>query len=215
MSYFPIVLLESMRNLEFYSYSKLKLRNRISSFAFSSSPGTMHRVPPPVADTLSFPSDRSLLLPKFESYKLSLPTASSPSTSYSLPTPFETKPLGDGVRLGFSEVQSRAKHNHLAVGKAGELVWIEKDGKVKGVKLDTKVSVISALSVDYKLTVVCVDRETDLLRYPSTSSLHPLFSFFLRNFTSLRVPNRSRFIPHSMDHFRRGLLASPRRNRFI
>ncbi|GAA5904787.1 uncharacterized protein JCM6883_003903 [Sporobolomyces salmoneus] len=104
----------------------------------------MHRVPPPLGDTLSFPSNRSLLQPKFESYKLALPSSSvSRSTSYPLPTPFETRALDDGVRLSFAEVQSRAKHNHLARGKGGELVWIEKGGKVRAAKVDGKTASLS------------------------------------------------------------------------
>ncbi|GAA5882742.1 hypothetical protein JCM16303_006573 [Sporobolomyces ruberrimus] len=107
----------------------------------------MNRVPPPVADTLSFTPERSLLQPKFESYKLALPTSSSPTQSYPLPTPFATRPLSDGARLSFAETQARARHNHLGHGERGELIWVERDGKVKAARLDRTTAVPSFFDV--------------------------------------------------------------------
>ncbi|GAA6012968.1 hypothetical protein JCM11491_000924 [Sporobolomyces phaffii] len=106
----------------------------------------MHRVPPPIADTLSFPADRALLQPKFESYKLSL-AARSTSTCTPLPTRFCTAPLGDSVRLSFAEVQARAKHNHLALGTEGDLLWVGTDGNVKAARVDPRTAVPSFYDV--------------------------------------------------------------------
>lgn len=100
----------------------------------------------PLADTLSFPTDRTLLHPKFESYKLSLPSIGS--SSFPLPSsPFKYQPLLNDdaqVRLSFSQVQSRARHNHLVTSSNGELVWIERDLKITAVRFDNKVSVLNS-----------------------------------------------------------------------
>ncbi|GAA5960952.1 hypothetical protein JCM21900_000073 [Sporobolomyces salmonicolor] len=100
----------------------------------------MHRVPPP-ADTLSFTPVRSLLNPKFESYKLASPSRPDAVVSHPLPTPFGTKPLPEHARLSFHEVQDRAKHNHLSTGRSGELVWVDAEGVVMAVQLDKTTAI--------------------------------------------------------------------------
>ncbi|GAA5928800.1 hypothetical protein JCM1841_003574 [Sporobolomyces salmonicolor] len=100
----------------------------------------MHRVPPP-ADTLSFTPVRSLLNPKFESYKLASPSRPDAVVSHPLPTPFGTKPLSEHARLSFHEVQDRAKHNHLSTGRSAELVWVDAEGVVMAVQLDKTTAV--------------------------------------------------------------------------
>ncbi|GAA5941672.1 uncharacterized protein JCM15063_002636 [Sporobolomyces koalae] len=100
----------------------------------------MHRGPPPSPDKLSFTPTRSLLQPKFESYKLELPSGSSPSRSYKLDTPFQTQSLPNSVLLGPTQAQHRAKHNHLSLGIEGEIVWIESNGSVKAARIDPKTA---------------------------------------------------------------------------
>ncbi|GAA5962184.1 hypothetical protein JCM3765_003890 [Sporobolomyces pararoseus] len=98
-----------------------------------------------VADTLSFPTDRTLLNPKFESYKLSLPTSTT-STSFPLPNRFEsTTSTSDDDNFSswsFSQIQDRARHNHLVTTRnAGELVWIERDLNIKAVRFDKHTAI--------------------------------------------------------------------------
>lgn len=156
----------------------------------------MNRVPPPVADTLSFTPERSLLQPKFESYKLALPTSSSHTQSYPLPTPFATRPLSDGARLSFAETQARARHNHLGHGERGELIWVERDGKVKAARLDRTVCRRPTLLSDVHRAADWQSETTDsgafiLRRLPTPL---PLFDRRSRPRTCVSRSNRSHLL---------------------
>ncbi|GAA5915814.1 hypothetical protein JCM6882_006108 [Rhodosporidiobolus microsporus] len=99
----------------------------------------------PAADTLSFTPTHTLLNPRFESYKLSAPSPSLSSDlvsrSFALPTPFETPHLPEHARLSYSEVSARARHNHLAAGRKGEVLWVDgKEGEVWAVEVDKKTA---------------------------------------------------------------------------
>lgn len=92
---------------------------------------------PPVADNLSFPCDRALLNPKFESYKLEIPSDVNVSTIYKLPgSGKKLRTLPDHTRLSYAEVQARVRHNHLSSGLNGEVVYIDGELAVIAVTLD-------------------------------------------------------------------------------
>ncbi|BGP39452.1 hypothetical protein JCM10449v2_003402 [Rhodotorula kratochvilovae] len=92
----------------------------------------MARVPPP-GDRLSFQANHALLNPHFESYKLAPPP--HPPSSFPLPARFRTPTLPDHARLSYTEVAARARHNHLAAGHAGELVYVDADGQVTALSI--------------------------------------------------------------------------------
>ena len=76
-------------------------------------------------------TDRSLLNPKFEGYKLDPVSESDCVYKYRLPSPGVTQSTVSPARqLSFPEVQSRIRHNHLATGYDGRLAYIDKDGGV-------------------------------------------------------------------------------------
>ncbi|GJN89422.1 hypothetical protein Rhopal_002402-T1 [Rhodotorula paludigena] len=80
----------------------------------------------PRGDRLSFQPAHALLNPHFEHYKLAPPPA--PPASFPLPAPFCPPSVPDHARLSYNEVAARARHNHLAAGHAGELVFVDRDG---------------------------------------------------------------------------------------
>ncbi|GAA6008305.1 NudC domain-containing protein [Rhodotorula paludigena] len=90
----------------------------------------------PRGDRLSFQPAHALLNPHFEHYKLAPPPA--PPASFPLPTPFCPPSVPDHARLSYNEVAARARHNHLAAGHAGELVFVDRDGAVTALHLDPK-----------------------------------------------------------------------------
>lgn len=83
-----------------------------------------------------FTPDRTLLNPKFESYKLQ-PSAPSATSLYALPSPgLHLRPLPDHARLSYAEVQERVRHNHLSAGTAGEVVYVNGELQVVAIELD-------------------------------------------------------------------------------
>ncbi len=83
------------------------------------------QIPPP-ADTLSFPTTRELLNPKFESYKLEIPSDPTVAVAYTLPSSgLKLRTIPDHARLSFAEVQARVRHNHLSAGMNGEVVYLD------------------------------------------------------------------------------------------
>lgn len=96
----------------------------------------MARVPP-AGDKLSFQANHALLNPHFESYKLAQPR--HPPTSHPLAAPYRLPALPDHARLSYNEVAARARHNHLAAGQAGELVFVDGDGHLTALTVDPKV----------------------------------------------------------------------------
>ncbi|KAK8864249.1 hypothetical protein IAR55_001495 [Kwoniella newhampshirensis] len=81
-----------------------------------------------------FPSDRSLLLPQFETYRLHSLDPDQDVTFHPLPTPGATQSrVGRGQQhLSFKEVRARIGWDHLAVGEGGRGVYIDKDWGVVG-----------------------------------------------------------------------------------
>ncbi|GAA6063273.1 hypothetical protein JCM10212_004288 [Sporobolomyces blumeae] len=97
--------------------------------------------PPPATDTFTFQPDRALLLPKFESYKLTFPRLDRPVSSEPLPRPFTTASNAVGERHSFEEVRYRAGYNHLSKGAQGsaasrEVAWVSHDGRVTAARID-------------------------------------------------------------------------------
>lgn len=100
----------------------------------------------PNPDRLSFTPSHPLLNPKFESYKLAPSSLGDAAVStFPLSTPFTFPTLPGHARLSYHEVAARARHNHLAAGEGGELVWVDGEGTVTAVELDRKVSTSGAL----------------------------------------------------------------------
>lgn len=105
-----------------------------SSSAFDGPPTPIPRP----GDSLSFNPLREHLNPKFESYRLRVPTDPRTTTLHTLPAP-GIKPrqlLPEHARLSFSEVQNRVRHNHLSVGLASEVVYVDGDLRVMAITLD-------------------------------------------------------------------------------
>ncbi|GAA6035880.1 hypothetical protein JCM8097_005754 [Rhodosporidiobolus ruineniae] len=99
---------------------------------------------PPSADKLSFTAIHRLLNPKFESYKLSPPSLGDEAVqSIPLKTPFRTPALPEHARLSYNEVSARARHNHLAAGRAGEVLFVDGEGVVTAVELDSKTGTLT------------------------------------------------------------------------
>ncbi|GAA5875405.1 hypothetical protein JCM8547_004398 [Rhodosporidiobolus lusitaniae] len=91
------------------------------------------------ADQLSFAPVHSLLNSKFESYKLSPPSLGEAAMStFALSKPFSFPKLPDHARLSYAETAARARHNHLAAGEGGELVWVDGEGEVTALEVDQK-----------------------------------------------------------------------------
>ncbi|KAG8911919.1 hypothetical protein FRC00_005576 [Tulasnella sp. 408] len=77
-----------------------------------------------------FPVDRSLLNPKFDGYKLKGATDPYTQSLHALPAPGATQSTissrGTKAPLSFEEVQSRIKHNHLAVSHVpGQFAYVD------------------------------------------------------------------------------------------
>jgi hypothetical protein len=82
-------------------------------------------------DSLSFTADPNLSNAKFESYKLNGTSDQSTCHSASLPSPGpQWRSPPENTRFSYAELQARAKHNHLAVGDEGELLYIDQSGQV-------------------------------------------------------------------------------------
>lgn len=101
--------------------------------------------PADVDELLSFTPVRSLLNPKFVSYRLSSSSSTSATSSTAcactaLPEPqakLATLPDAHASRLSFAEVQARSRHNHLACDAAGEhAFFVDADGAVTAIQLD-------------------------------------------------------------------------------
>jgi hypothetical protein len=101
---------------------------------------------PSVMSTFA-PPTRSLLNPKFESYKLALIEQSDAVNQYALPSPGASQSTISGHNhLSFKEVQSRIRHNHLCVGWGNECMYVDKDGGVVLVVMN-EVSVLEILYI--------------------------------------------------------------------
>lgn len=82
-----------------------------------------------------FEVNRALLNPKFEGYKFKPLDQDKVISRYTLPyTPTQTTVSGRSP-LAFQEVQSRIRHNHLAIGPNGRASYVDAELKVIGVTL--------------------------------------------------------------------------------
>lgn len=89
---------------------------------------------PQQADSLSFTTDLSLLNCHFESYKLKEGSDDEQIYCTTLPTPgVYPRTLPDDIRLSHAELDARARHNCLAVGMAGEMLYVDAEGYLVGV----------------------------------------------------------------------------------
>ena len=110
----------------------------IRTMAFAPPPDTPLPFSARPGDALSFNPVREHLNPKFESYRLRVPTDARTTTIHALPLA-GIKPrqlLPEHARLSFSEVQNRVRHNHLSVGLAGEVVYVDGELRVMAITLD-------------------------------------------------------------------------------
>ena len=87
---------------------------------------------------MSFQPIRQLLNPKFDGYKLSPVSEADAVASFQLPgLGISQSTVSPQSHLLFPEVQSRIRHNHLAVAQNEKSVcYIDKDGQVIVVTLD-------------------------------------------------------------------------------
>jgi hypothetical protein len=87
---------------------------------------------------MSFQPNRQLLNPKFDGYKLSPVSEADAVASFQLPgSGISQSTVSSQSHLFFPEVQSRIRHNHLAIAQDDKSVcYIDKDGQVILITLD-------------------------------------------------------------------------------
>ena len=97
---------------------------------------------------MSFQPKRQLLNPKFDGYKLSPVSEADAVASFQLPgSGISQSTVSPQSHLLFPEVQSRIRHNHLAIAQDKKSVcYIDKDGQVVLVTLDEVCSYQQVLS---------------------------------------------------------------------
>lgn len=88
-----------------------------------------------------FSTDRSLLYPQFETYRLRSLDPDSDLSSYHLPGAGATQSrVGfHQHHLSFNEVRARIAWDHLAVGDGGRGVYIDAEWNVVGFQLDVRL----------------------------------------------------------------------------
>ncbi|KZT19450.1 hypothetical protein NEOLEDRAFT_1234336 [Neolentinus lepideus HHB14362 ss-1] len=127
----------------------------------------------------SFVTDRSLLNPKFEGYRLHALSEQSHILRYPLPS--DHKPTQTGVSgrtfLSFQEVQSRINHNHLAV-KYDRAIFVDGESNVVLVELDSS-TLRPTLRTIYSLPQSIHTSSSDQLarEYPSVVCSSPSTCF--------------------------------------
>jgi len=87
---------------------------------------------------MSFQPNRQLLNPKFDGYKLSPVSEADAVASFQLPgSGISQSTVSSQSHLFFPEVQSRIRHNHLAIAQDNKsFCYIDKDGQVILITLD-------------------------------------------------------------------------------
>lgn len=81
-----------------------------------------------------FPTNRALLHPHFETYRLRSLDPEVDVRAYALPNNGATQSRVQGGRLlSFKEMQGRIHWDHLAAGSGGRLVYVDEQFKVIGV----------------------------------------------------------------------------------
>ena len=83
-----------------------------------------------------FNANRTLLNPKFDGYKLDPIDHDEVMSSYPLTHKLSQIAPSAKSPLNFSEVQSRIRHNHLAIGPNGRAVYVDAELRVIGVDLE-------------------------------------------------------------------------------
>ncbi|WWC89476.1 uncharacterized protein L201_004400 [Kwoniella dendrophila CBS 6074] len=82
-----------------------------------------------------FPSDRTLLYPQFETYKLQSLDPENDLSTFNLPEPGSTQSrigYNSSSHLSFKEVRNRIGWDHLSVNQDGKGIYIDKDWGVIG-----------------------------------------------------------------------------------
>ena len=78
-----------------------------------------------------FATDRALLNPKFDGYKLSPIDEKDHVQAFLLPKPATQATVSGQEHISFNEVRSRVRHNHLYTGvEPGHSVYINSEGGV-------------------------------------------------------------------------------------
>ncbi|EKM51516.1 uncharacterized protein PHACADRAFT_127148 [Phanerochaete carnosa HHB-10118-sp] len=116
-----------------------------------------------------FETERSLLNPKFEGYKLDAIDQDDVVARYPLPHILNQSSPAGRSPLSFQEVQSRIRHNHLVVGPDGRSVYIDHDLRVIAVDVDIGPS----FEVLYEIpkTIKASSDDGPHMEYPSATFL--------------------------------------------
>ncbi|KAM0751209.1 hypothetical protein T439DRAFT_356042 [Meredithblackwellia eburnea MCA 4105] len=138
-----------------------------------------------------FRPNRSLLNPKFQSYKLS-PSSSAESDSWlSFPatTPVKLRPIPDNARLSYVEVRDRVGWNHLYPSSGdGAMLWVDGDGVLGGIGFDEGLN--PTLHTEILSLPSTISSSTDLTpEYPVILPLTSLPSSLSSNTTSVTSPS--------------------------
>ena len=83
-----------------------------------------------------FKVKRTLLNPSFEGYRFSPLDHEKVISRHTLPYTLSQTTASGRSPLAFQEVQSRIRHNHLAVGPYGRAAYVDAEWKVIGITID-------------------------------------------------------------------------------
>lgn len=91
-----------------------------------------------LSNMLTFEPNRALLNPKFEGYKLDPIDQQNVLSRFPLEHPVTQSSAAGRSPLSFQEVQSRIRHNHLAVGPGanGRAAYVDQESQVVLVNWD-------------------------------------------------------------------------------
>ncbi|EIW70824.1 hypothetical protein TREMEDRAFT_29211 [Tremella mesenterica DSM 1558] len=150
----------------------------------------------------SFPPNRALLYPQFETYRLDSIDSSTDTSSFPLPGPATQSRVGyHANHLSFKEVRSRISWDHLSIGPEGRGVYVDADWNIWGFTLDDDLR-----SIFEKLGELPTPVGSELLEFqPEYPSVLPLDdrhwaiatgqgSLYLLQSTPLGEPFKGRFI---------------------
>ncbi|KAI0345806.1 hypothetical protein BDW22DRAFT_1324567 [Trametopsis cervina] len=115
-----------------------------------------------------FEPNKSLLNPKFEGYKLDAIDQDAVLTRFKLEHPLTQSSAAGKSPLSFQEVQSRIRHNHIAVGPDGVAAYVDSDMKVVKITWD-QTDPHPKFETIYEIPTSLQSDETDTLHreYPS------------------------------------------------
>lgn len=83
-----------------------------------------------------FDPERILLNPLFEGYKLDAINQEDVLSRYPLPQALNQSTVAGRSPLSFQEMQSRIRHNHIAISPASSAVYISADYEVVAIDAD-------------------------------------------------------------------------------